>query len=229
MITVMACKETTVLATLTPTDKIILETYKQLVEGLSDYLGEGYELVLHSLDNLDHSAIKVINGYHTGRTEGAPITDLALNMLNEIKEQKTAGYISYFTKNKNGDSLKSSTIAIPGENGNIIGLLCINLYLNTPFIKMLQNFVSDATAQHKSESFMNNVDDLLAHTVSQIKDEVFANPAILASNKNKEIISRLYEGGIFNIKDAVAQTATLLGINKNTVYMHLRNLANNKQ
>jgi predicted transcriptional regulator YheO len=205
--TVMVSENKSIIAKLTATDKTILETYKQLVEGLSDYLGDGYEIVLHSLENLDHSAIKVINGYHTGRTEGAPITDLALDM--------------------NGDSLKSSTIAIPGENGNIIGLLCINLYLNTSFVEMLRSFVpaTGVVKQHKTENFMNNVDDMLEYTVSHIKCEVFDNPSIQVSNKNKIIISRLCDRGVFNIKDSVSKTAELLGISKNTVYMHLRNIA----
>lgn len=222
----MVSKYKSVIAKLTPTDKLILESYKQLVEGLSDYLGDGYEIVLHSLENLDHSAIKVINGFHTGRKEGAPITDLALDMLYEIQKKKTSGYISYFTKNKNGDSLKSTTIAIPGENGNIIGLVCINLYLNTSFLDMLRSFVPDTgVVTHKTENFMTNVDDLLEYTVSRIKNEVFENPSIQVSNKNKIIISELCNRGVFNIKDSVAKTAKILGISKNTVYMHLRNIA----
>ena len=35
---------------LSPTDKVILESYKILVDGLSAYLGEGYEIILHSLE-----------------------------------------------------------------------------------------------------------------------------------------------------------------------------------
>ena len=63
---------------LTSLDKKILHSYCQTLDGLSNYLGNGYEIVLHSLEDYEHSAIKVINGYHTGRAEGAPITDLDL-------------------------------------------------------------------------------------------------------------------------------------------------------
>lgn len=76
---------------LTETDRMILESYKNLLEGLSAYLGNAYEFVLHSLENYDRSVIKIINGFHTGRTEGAPITDLALSMLEEIQKQNAAG------------------------------------------------------------------------------------------------------------------------------------------
>ena len=47
---------------LTEVDKMILESCKTVVDGLADYLGDGYEFVLHSLENLDQSVIKIING-----------------------------------------------------------------------------------------------------------------------------------------------------------------------
>ena len=84
---------------LTSLDKKILHSYCQTLDGLSNYLGNGYEIVLHSLEDYEHSAIKVINGYHTGRTEGAPITDLALKMLEQIRrnEENDHGVIYYLT------------------------------------------------------------------------------------------------------------------------------------
>ena len=51
-------------------DRMVLESYKTLCEGLANYLGDGYEIVLHSLENYDNSVIKIINGY--GITECSP-------------------------------------------------------------------------------------------------------------------------------------------------------------
>ena len=115
--------------TLTETERKILESYCFFIEGLSDYWGNGLEIVLHSLENLDHSVIKIINGHYTGRTEGAPITDLALSMLSKIKENGSEPYITYFGKNNQGEPIKSSTIAIFGETPRIIGLLLLYLIL----------------------------------------------------------------------------------------------------
>ena len=100
--------------TLTETDKAILESYKTVLDGLAEYLGDGYELILHSLENLEHSVIKIINGHYTGRVEGAPITDLALKMLDNIRQKKEPAALCYFNK-KNGNTLKSATIPILGE------------------------------------------------------------------------------------------------------------------
>ena len=219
-------EETTV--KLTRTDRAILQSYVTLCEGFSDYMGDGYEIVLHSLENFDKSVIKIINGYYTGRKEGAPITDLALNMLKQVRAQQNAGYISYFSKNKKGEPLKSTTITIRGENDRIIGLLCINFYLNTPFSKVLGNFTmpqSGPETAGRDEIYVDNSEDLISETVLRAREEILADISVPASNKNREIISKLYDRGIFNLKDSVIKCAELLGISKNTVYMHIRNLS----
>ena len=100
---------------MSPEDHIVLESYKTLLDGLADYLGSGYELVLHSLENLDCSAIKVINGFHTGRKEGAPITELALQMLQRINSQGGQDFITYHSVNSAGKPLRSTTMAIRGK------------------------------------------------------------------------------------------------------------------
>lgn len=195
------------------------------MEGLADYLGEGYEMVLHSLEDTEHSVINIINGHHTGRTEGMPITDLALQMLEEIGKDDKKGYISYFTKNKKGEPLKSSTIAVRGEEGRIIGLLCINFYLNTGFSEILSSYIPQISANSlvKSETFANNLDELIFSKVQEVRSTVMKDDEILPSLKNKEIINSLLQQGVFTLKDAVVKVADYLGISKNTVYMHIRN------
>ncbi|SMC73797.1 helix-turn-helix transcriptional regulator [Papillibacter cinnamivorans] len=212
--------------TLTETDRIVLESYKQFAEGLSNYLGDGYEIVVHSLESLDNSVVKIINGFHSGRREGAPITDLALSMLSRIRETDDVPFISYHSTNKKSEPIKASTIAIKGENQRIIGLVCINFYLNTPFETILKNFQSrgDEKQMFISENFAENIGDVIENAVEQARQTVNGSPLILPSFRNKEIISILYGQGIFNLKDAVVQTADMLGISRNTVYMHLRNL-----
>ena len=54
--------------------------------------------------------------------------------------------------------------------------------------------------------------------------ERYEDSSISYSNKNKAIISQLYDRGIFQIKDSVPKIADELGISKNTVYLHLRKL-----
>lgn len=210
---------------LSKTDHEILASYITVLHGLAAYLGDGYEMVLHSLESFDHSVICILNGEHTGRKIGAPITDLALNMLDEISKGQN-DMITYFSKNKKGEPLKSTTIAIRGENQRIIGLFCINFYMNTPLYDIMQTMIpAEQIVPVPKENFAENSDELIETTLEAVKIEVYANQSISANNKNKYIVYQLEERGIFNIKDAVIKVAQSLGISKNTVYMHIRNKA----
>lgn len=211
---------------LTEGDQQILESYRFFAEGLSHYLGKSCEIILHSLENFDHSAIKVINGYHTGRKEGAPITNLALSMLSRIQENREMIQdIPYFTKNNKGEPMKSTTITIRGEQGRIIGLMCINFYLNTALSDVLADLSPQAGEASYVENFAGTSNEWILDTVDKIKKEVFHDPSITASCKNKEIVKRLNDEGIFNLKDSVITAAEALNISKNTIYLHLRNLS----
>lgn len=208
---------------LTPMDRDIINSYRQMLAGLSDYLGSGYEIVLHSLEDLNHSVISIYHGEHTGRKEGAPITDLALEMLEKLRKTKGSSYVSYFSQNRQGEPIKSSTIAVHGENNRIIGLLYINFYLNIPLSQFMQENYYVHNEADEIETFADKVEETIEKAVRQVKKAVYEDAQISLHNKNKEIISQLSRRGIFNLKDAVSQVADLLGLSKNTVYLHLRN------
>lgn len=204
---------------LTRNDKKVLESYKLLIEGLAKYLGNSYELVLHSLEDLDNSVIAIFNGEHTGRKVGAPITDLALKMLDQI-ENGDENTIVYFSQNKKGEPLKSATIAIKGDDNKVIGLLCINMYLNTSLKDILESLTPNKAI---TENYNQNSTELIKSAYEIEKTNVLADPTILPSNKNKVIIERLYDKGIFQMKDAVPEIESLMELSKNTVYLHIRN------
>ena len=71
-----------------------------MIVSLGEYLGEGYEIILHSLENLQHSVIENVNGHYSGRKNGAPITDLALSMLCQLKEEPSQSAVCYMNRSK---------------------------------------------------------------------------------------------------------------------------------
>ena len=134
--------------TLTEFDKLILEEYCDLAEGLGEYLGSCYELVVHSFASFDHSVIKIVHS-HSGRKEGSPITDFGLKMLYDIKKNPDFRYITYYNKNNAGKPLKSCTNAIKGKHGKVIGMLCINLYMDSPLYSFI-NSINPKSAQKEN-------------------------------------------------------------------------------
>lgn len=210
---------------LTNGDREILDSYRDMLKGLSEYLGGGYEIILHSLEDLEHSAVLVLNGCHSGRTVGAPITDLALKMLSELQDRPDAGHKIYNNVSKKGVPMHSATFPVRGEGGRIIGLVCMNFYMDSPMTAFFEamGFLS-SRGQESNETFSENLVELLETSVAEAKERIYGDPEISVTRKNKEIVGILYEKGIFNVKDAVVKVAELLNISKNTVYMHLRNL-----
>ena len=75
-----------------------------------------------------------------------------------------------------------------------------------------------------NEEFFEDSHELMLHLINNAKEKVMNDTSIISTNKNKAIISILYEKGLFNFKDSVQFIADTLNISKNTVYLHLRNL-----
>ena len=180
----------------TDEDRAILISYKAVVDGVSALIGEHCEIVLHSLEDIEHSAICIANGHNTNRRVGSPITDLAL-----------------------------VTIAIRNSRQRIIGLLCININLDVPVSQFMQAFLpKESHGETSPVNFASSVEDLVAQTMEKTIEEVNADRLVANNNKNRQIVVSLYEKGIFDIKDAINLVAERLNISRHTVYLYIRQI-----
>ncbi len=204
-------------------DRAILNSYRAVVEGVSALIGNHCEIVLHSLEDLEHSAICIANGHNTNRQEGSPLTDLALKSLHNMKTDSVSK--PYFTRIKNGSLMKSVTIAIRNKNQRIIGLLCININLDVPLSQFIQALMpSNPMGETSSVNFASSVEELVSQTVEHTIEEVNADRLVANNNKNRQIVVSLFEKGIFDIKDAINLVADRLDISRHTVYLYIRQI-----
>ncbi|WP_338560291.1 transcriptional regulator [Erwinia sp. E_sp_B04_7] len=205
------------------TDFDILKSYEAVVDGLAMLIGSHCEIVLHSLEDLKCSAVRIANGEHTGRKIGSPITDLALRMLHDMTGADSNVSKAYFTRAKSGVLMKSVTIAIRNGDQRVIGLLCINMNLDVPFSQIMATFMPPETQDAASSvNFASSVDDLVMQTLEFTIEEVSGDRNVSNNAKNRQIVLNLYEKGIFDIKDAINQVADRLNISKHTVYLYIR-------
>ncbi len=206
------------------TDRQILSAYEAVVDGFAALIGPFCEIVLHSLENLNTSAIKISNGHNTGRKVGSPITDLALKSLQDLRQSERNFSHVYFTRAKGGHLMKSITIAIKNGGNGVIGLLCVNVNLDVPFSQILSSFVPTCEAQELSSSvnFASDVEELVDQTISRTIDEISTDLTLSNKVKNRQIVLALFDKGIFDIKDAINQVADRLAISKHTVYLYIR-------
>lgn len=203
----------------------ILKSYEAVVDGLAMLIGPHCEIVLHSLQDLKCSAIRIANGEHTGRKIGSPITDLALRMLHDMTGADSSVSRCYFTRAKSGVLMKSVTTAIRNREQRVIGLLCINMNLDVPFSQVISTFMPPETQDQEvpsSVNFASSVEDLVMQTLEFTIEEVNIDRAVSNNAKNRQIVLNLYEKGIFDIKDAINQVADRLNISKHTVYLYIR-------
>ncbi|ENY70662.1 helix-turn-helix transcriptional regulator [Aeromonas diversa] len=217
-------EETPISRTFTAEDKELLRSYEGVVMGMAELFGKHCEVVLHSLENLHESVIMIANGFNTGRTLGAPITDLALRMLKDIETTGQDYTQSYFTRSRTGALMKSTTIAIRNKERRVIGLICINLHINAPFHEFVAEFfpTPQQVEKHTPETFANSVEELVAQTVDNTIDEINRDPTVANNAKNRFIVTQLFEKGIFDIKDSINLVADKLNISKHTVYLYIR-------
>ncbi|KGT91010.1 hypothetical protein NG99_17095 [Erwinia typographi] len=205
------------------TDFDILKSYEAVVDGLAMLIGSHCEIVLHSLEDLKCSAVRIANGEHTGRKIGSPITDLALRMLHDMNGADSNVSRAYFTRAKSGVLMKSVTIAIRNGQQRVIGLLCINMNLDVPFSQIMATFMPPETQDVASSvNFASSVEDLVMQTLEFTIEEVSGDRNVSNNAKNRQIVLNLYEKGIFDIKDAINQVAERLNISKHTVYLYIR-------
>lgn len=202
-------------------DHAILASYFPVVDGIAALLGEHCEIVLHSLEFLEHSAIYIVNGHNTNRKIGSPITDRALWSLHHMQTDSVSK--PYFTKAKGGMLMKSITIAIRNGKQHVIGLICININLDVPMSQFLNSFIAPQEAD-SSVNFASSVEDLVAQTIENTIEEIQNNRNVANNNKNRQIVTALFEKGIFDIKDAINQVAERLDISRHTVYLYIRQI-----
>lgn len=204
-------------------DYTILNSYIAVVEGVSALIGEHCEIVLHSLEDLEHSAICIANGHNTNRQVGSPITDFALKSLHNMQTESVSK--PYFTRAKSKGLMKSVTIAIRNSHQRIIGLLCININLDIPVSQFIQSLMpTPAEEETSAVNFASSVEELVVQTIEQTIEEITTDRLVANNNKNRQIVLSLYEKGIFDIKDAINLVAERLNISRHTVYLYIRQL-----
>ncbi|PJG84466.1 helix-turn-helix transcriptional regulator [Conservatibacter flavescens] len=207
----------------TDEDHAILNSYKAVVDGLALLIGEHCEIVLHSLEDIEHSAICIANGHNTNRKVGSPITDFALKSLHNMQTESVS--TPYFTRAKSNRLMKSVTVAIRNSKQRTIGLLCININLDVPVSQFIQTLLPvGLQTETSSVNFASSVEELVAQTLEHTIEEVTSDRLVANNNKNRQIVVSLFEKGIFDIKDAINQVAERLNISRHTVYLYIRQI-----
>ncbi|MDF2680890.1 MAG: hypothetical protein K0R47_2080 [Brevibacillus sp.] len=205
----------------------ILASYIPVVEGLARTFGEHCEVVLHDLtDDISSSIIAIHNGHVSGRQIGSPVTNLALQSLRSAKLTEEAFDLNYRNDTIRGKQIKSSSIYIKDEQGEVIGSLCINLDMThlamaQAVIGSMMAIQDKRDAEKAEESFAPNVGILMEQMIDDCLKRTGKPIPLMQKEEKIQFIHQLDEMGLFLIKGAVQHVADLLDVSKFTIYNYL--------
>lgn len=207
------------------TDNEVLELYVKFVPFLGEVLGEGVEIIIHDVTDMEHSLIAMCNGI-SGRHLGNPITDLARNLV-EQGAYHTSDYLTNYTGKSADTEFLSSTYYIKNE-GRLIGLLCINKdvtsvrQLDRAMKQLFERFnlLPTDTAEVK-ETFDTPVAGMMHNRIAEIIEEFGVTPARMSMAEKSTILHRLKDEGVLTMKGAMAEVASQLGVSVPTAYRYL--------
>ncbi len=215
------------------TDSKILSAYEDIADGIAAFMGKHCEVVLHSLKDPEHAIVKVVNGHHTNRKPGGPLTEQGLQVIVDFMETGKQDHSCYTTSSAKGDPMRSLFTVIC-NNDRPIGLLGINFNMNIPLTEFISTFsLFNQSVAQKTQDERNldsgSVEDLIHNVVSDIVTEISTNINIPNHEKNKYIVYGLHEKGIFDIKGAILMVAKELKLSKYTIYGYIRELKGNNK
>jgi len=203
------------------------EFLKKLTHAVAAAVGSICEVVLHDFSTPEHSIIAIENGHVTGRKVGDSFGVFGLQVLRDLPKEDL---INYRTTTKDGKVLRSSSLFLRDENGEMIGAMCINLDI-TQVLKT-QRLLEDLTSTPKGaidEGFETSVDEaldlLIRDAIRTTRKEVSA----MDREDKIHVISYLETKGAFLIRYSIDRVAQSLNISKFTVYNYLEEVKSRQE
>lgn len=209
--------------------------FSKLTEFLGQVLGKNYEVVFHIISKEGSYIQAIANNHISGRTVHSPLTEFASKLVQEKAYLKQDFLYNYKAKTKDNKGLRGSTFFITKKK-RLVGILCINhdtSELEKAIHKIIElsnvsgfNEIFDAVQESSqeassTENLSHNIEDILAQSIDL---NYIKSGFMLSSTQKNDIIQRLYDKGIFNIKGSIAPVAKLLNMSEPSVYRYLQKL-----
>jgi predicted transcriptional regulator YheO len=201
-----------------PEKKYLFDFLERLTHALGESIGKNCELVLHDFSEPEKSVVAIANGHVTGRKVGDTLDVLGFQLL----RQPPDGDLLNYQTTKSGKVLRSSSIFLRNEQGEIFGSLCINCDL-TGLLKLqewLQGTI-DAPQAGPQEEFEQSVDEVLDRLIRDAIYSTGKDISQLTRDEKIAVISYLDSKGAFLVRYSMDRIAELLSLSKYTIYNYL--------
>lgn len=203
----------------------VLYHYVNMAQVLGEMFAPILETVVHDLRTPESSVIAIYNGHLTSREVGDGATNLGHRLLEGDFPDVLVGYEN---ESPNGQKLKSSSLAIRNEEGDLIGVLGLNMNVTyfEQFGSFIEQFISSERSDHvSSPERFETTPDGMSTPREDIKEAITYyitsrnwNAQTLSYADKREIVEYLYKNGYFKSRGAVTIIADELGLTRPSVY-----------
>lgn len=203
-----------------------LELLQKLARGVAKQFGSSCEVVVHEIspNSINHSIVAIENGHVTGRKLGDGPSQVVLEQLGKgIDAEQAQDHFCYLTKTPDGRLLKSTTIYIRNEQGQVEALFCINYDISA--LSMVNNAISSLiepeSKQAEPDRIPQNVNELLDDLIDKAVALVGKPVALMTKDDRVRAIQFLNQSGAMLITKSGDKIAKHFGISKYTLYSYL--------
>lgn len=200
----------------------LFEFLARLIQGLAAALGKNCEIVLHDFSDPERSIVAIANSHVTGREVGDTLDALGFQLL---RRPQVEDLLNYQSKTKDGRELRSSSVFLRDESGEIFGAVCVNTDVSIPLkIDQWLRDVIQFDATDLNEKFEHSVDEVLDGLIQTAIRGTGKEPSEFTREDKIEVISQLDAKGTFLIRYSVDRVAELLHLSKYTIYGYLEEI-----
>lgn len=199
------------------------EFLARLAKAVAAEFGSDCEVVVHELTGGDaeHTVIAIENGHVSGRRAGDGPSRVVLEAMKHPEAAEDR--YNYHTKTRDGRVLKSSTVYIRGEGGEVDGIFAIN-YDVTPLMMAQRTIAELAEAprdRDEQTDITGNVSDLLDELIRQAAAISGKPVAMMTKDDKVRAVHFLNDAGAFLITHSGDKVAKFFRISKYTLYTYL--------
>lgn len=213
--------------------QLTLTVLKAALQALGSVAPRNLEILLHDLDNPEHSVIAIVNGHLSGRRVGSPILAApeqdqgfkALMHAGRTQDGCEPVVLPDYPTTLKGRTLRSATAIFRDSGGHPFASLCVN---------------TDITGLDAAMTFLQHFQPLGAladtHTPREAADMTLLMSEIIQDSLQRsgrgrmnkqakvEAVRVMQERGLFIVKGGVEKAADALGVTRYTIYNYLEQL-----
>lgn len=189
-------------------------------------MGDAFcEVVLHDFRTPEQSIVG-IEGKVTNRTIGGSMSQIGLTMLAEGNEAKDR--INYVTRTRTQQVMKSLTVALRDEHGEVFGAFCVNFDVTSiaNLSSNLRVFLDgDKSTVISNVHFGNDTAEVAKLLLEDAIAEFEPAGTLIDASRIHDLVALLDRRGYFGVRYSVPLLAEYLGVSRATVYNYLKEVS----